>query len=397
MVFEGDKAVFQRQDGNIETRTEIVVSPEHSVEIRRITLNNHSEHERVMEVTSYFEPILARQGDDTAHPAFTNLFVKTEYIPEHEILVMTRRPRSKDQKQMWMAHAMIVEGDPIGVVQFESDRSKFIGRNRELGNPKAMDPDQPLSNTVGAVLDPIMSLRQRVGISPGQAAKLSYMVVVADTREEVINLAREYRSAAVITRAFELAWTHSQVEMRYLNISSAEVNLYQKMLSSIIYTNPSRRTLLKDIVNEEDQTRLWTYGISGDLPIATIRITNTEQLEMVRQMISIHEYWRLKGILVDLVILNDYGDSYEQPVQDRLREMLTTSHLRELQDKPGGVYLLQGNLMPDVDKNLLAYASRVVIDGELGSLASQIEGIIQMTSCRIQRSILVPNRSTREK
>lgn len=374
VVFEGDKAVFQRQDGNIETRTEIVVSPEHSVEIRRITLNNHSEHERVMEVTSYFEPILTRQGDDTAHPAFTNLFVKTEYIPEHEILVMTRRPRSKDQKQMWMAHTLVVEGDPIGVVQYESDRSKFIGRNRELRNPKAMDPDQPLSNTVGAVLDPIMSLRQRVGIGPGQAAKLSYMVVVADTREEVINLAREYRSAAVIARAFELAWTHSQVEMRYLNISSAEVSLYQKMLSSIIYTNPARRALLKDIVNEEDQTRLWTYGISGDLPIATIRITNTEQLEMVRQMLSIHEYWRLKGILVDLVILNDYGNSYEQPVQDRLREMLTVSHLRELQDKPGGVYLLPGNLMPDVDKNLLAFASRIVIDGELGSLASQIEG-----------------------
>ena len=149
-------------------------------------------------------------------------------------MLMTRRPRSKEQKRMWLAHTLVVEGSPIGTVQYETDRSKFIGRGRDISNPRAMDSDQPLSNTTGAVLDAIMSLRQRLSIDAGESAKLSYIVAVADSKEEAISLAREYQNAAVISRAFELAWTHSQVEMRYLNLTSSEVSLYQKMLSSII-------------------------------------------------------------------------------------------------------------------------------------------------------------------
>jgi cyclic beta-1,2-glucan synthetase len=371
--FEPDKAVFTRKDGNIETKTEVVISPEHNVEIRKVTLSNQSEHNRVMEVTSYFEPILAAQKDDTAHPAFVNLFVETEFVEDHCILLMTRRPRSKEQKRMWLAHTLVIEGEPIGALQYETDRAKFIGRGRQLNQPRAMDEDQPLSNTSGAVLDAIMSLRQRLSIDPGKTAKLSYILAIADTRDEAINLAKDYQNTSVISRAFELAWTHSQVEMRYLNISPSEINLYQKMLSSMIYTSSARRILLKSIGNQRGQSGLWIYGISGDLPIATIAVNAIHQLEMVRQMLSIHEYWRLKGIVTDLVILNEYGNSYEQPVQDRIREMLTISHLRELQDKPGGVYLLSGNLMSEEDKNLLFYSSRIVIHGENGSLASQIE------------------------
>lgn len=372
VIFEADKAVFNRRDGNIETKTEVVVSPEHNVEIRKLSLSNHSEHNRVLEITSYFEPILTMQEDDTAHPAFVNLFVETEYINDYDILLMTRRPRSKDQKQMWLAHTLVIDGDPIGAVQYETDRSKFIGRGRDLSQPKAMDTDQPLSNTTGAVLDSIMSLRQRVSLDPGTTARLSYIIAVAETRDSAINLAREYQNTAVISRAFELAWTHSQVEMRYLNISASELNLYQKMLSSIIYTSPVRSRILESIKNEKGQNSLWAYGISGDIPIATIRVNDIDQLESVKQILSIHEYWRLKGVLVDLVILNEYGNSYEQPVQDRIQEMLTISHVKELQNKPGGVFLLAGNLMPDEDKNLLLYASRIVVDGQQGSVASQI-------------------------
>ncbi|NLI60079.1 MAG: glycosyl transferase [Clostridiales bacterium] len=375
VVFEADKAIFSRKDGNIETKTEVVVSPEHNVEIRKISLSNHSKHNRVLEVTSYFEPILAFQQDDGAHPAFVNLFVETEFVEEHDILLMTRRPRRKEQKQMWLAHCLVTEGNAVSTIQYETDRAKFIGRGRNLSNPRAMDSDQPLSNTIGAVLDSIMSLRQRVSIDPGEAAKLSYVVAIADTRDEAISLARDYQNRAVISRAFELAWTHSQVEMRYLNISSSEVNLYQKLLSYIIYTSPTRRSILESVENNKGQSGLWTYGISGDLPIVTIRVSAIDQLEIVKQMISIHEYWRLKGIYVDLVILNEYGNSYEQPVQEGIRELLTISHLRELQDKPGGVYLLSVSLMSEEDVNLLVYASRIIIDGQRGSLASQIESL----------------------
>ncbi|HZJ82748.1 MAG TPA: glycosyl transferase family 36, partial [Clostridia bacterium] len=373
VAFEPDKATYTRRDGNIETKTEIVVSPEDSVEIRRLSISNHSQHNRVMEVTSYFEPILAGMEDDAAHPAFVNLFVETEYIPDNDILLMTRRPRSKDQGQVWLANTMVLEGDPIGPIQYETDRSKFVGRGRDLSSPKALDPDQPLSNTTGAVLDSIMSLRNRIGIDSGNTAKLAYIVAVASTREEAINLAKNYHNPGVITRAFELAWTHSQVEMRYLNISASEVNLYQMMLSSIIYSNPYRASLFQSLDNKENRQKLWSYGISGDLPIAIIEVSKIEHLEMVRQMLSIHEYWRLKGILVDLIILNQYGNSYEQPLQERIGEMLAISHVKDLQDRSGGVFQLSGSVMPEEDKILLAWASRVFISGDLGSIASQIK------------------------
>ncbi|NLJ41243.1 MAG: glycosyl transferase, partial [Clostridiales bacterium] len=373
VTFDADKAIFSRQDGNIETKTEVVVSPEHNVEIRKISLHNHSDHKRIMEVTSYFEPILIPQEDDSAHPAFSNLFVETEYIHEHDILIVTRRPRDENQKPLWLANALVVDGEAIGATQYETDRYKFIGRGRALDSPKAMDADQPLLNSTGSVLDPVMSLRCRVGINSGEEETISYIVAIAESKDAAINLAREYKNTAVISRAFELAWTHAQVEMRYLNITTSELNLYQQMLSSIIFTNPARGETLGSVENYRGQEELWTHGVSGDLPIVTVKVDELDQLETVKQMLSIHEYWRLKGVFTDLIILNEYGNSYEQPVQDRIQEMLTISHLRELQDRSGGVFLLAGSSMTEEDKTLIRYGSKLFIDGKSGSVASQIE------------------------
>jgi len=374
VIFEPDKATYIRKDGSIETKTEVVVSPEHNVEIRRLTLTNNSEYGRVLEITSYFEPIMISQQDDIAHPAFCNLFVQTEFIEEHKILLATRRIRDKRQKKIWVAHSLMLEGEGIGSIQYETSRVKFIGRGRDLDNPRAMDVEQPLSNTVGSVLDPIMSLRQRVGIRPGKSARISFIIAVADTRESAISLAREYQSPSVSARVFELAWTHSQVEMRYLNISNSDVNLYQKMASSIIFLSPLRRLYQEAIAkNTRGKSCLWTFGISGDLPIVVVEINRTEQLQIVRQMLSAHEYWRLKGLLVDLVIINEYGNSYEQPVEERLRELITISHARELENKPGGVFLLSSSVMSEEERNLLKTVARLYIYSDKGSIESQIK------------------------
>ncbi|NLX69821.1 MAG: glycosyl transferase [Clostridiales bacterium] len=374
VVFEPDHAVYLRQDGNIETLTEVAVSTEHNVEVRRISLTNQSQYGRVLEVTSYFEPVLSSLADDMAHRAFNNLFVETEFIPQYCALLVKRRPRSAEQKPIWLVHTFVLEGEAIGEPQYETDRSRFIGRGRNLEFPQVMEAEHPLSNTVGVVLDPIVSLRQRLSISPGKTARISFVVGVAESRDEAIVLAREYRDATVTARVFELAWTHSQVEMRYLNIASGQINLYQKLASHIIYSTPQRRNLEEFIrQNKKGQSGLWSYGISGDLPIVLLEVSKIEHMELVKQVLTAHEYWRLKGLNADLVLLNEYGTSYEQPVQERLQDLVMVSHARDLQNRPGGVYILQGSLMPDEDKTLLKAVARLVLRGDAGSIVSQLK------------------------
>ncbi|HHY81107.1 MAG TPA: glycosyl transferase, partial [Clostridiales bacterium] len=374
VIFEPDQVVYYRKDGNIETKTEIVVSPEFNGEVRSISLTNHSGSGRMMEVTSYFEVVLAPFAADLAHPAFSNLFVRTEFIAEWNTLLATRRPRESKQKALWLFHTVTTDGEAVGRIQYETDRSKFIGRGRNLRNPQVMEPEFPLSNTTGAVLDPIISIRIRVFVPAGKTVRVSYVTGVADSREAAIATARDYQNSNMPTRALELAWTHAQVEMRYLNITSGQANLFQAMASQIVYSQPPalwKQELLRN--NRKGQSALWSLGISGDLPIVVLRLSQMEHMEMAKQMLTAHEYFRMKGLQTDLVLLNEYGNSYEQPVQDRLQEMTAISHARDLMDKPGGVYIRQSANIPEEDLNLLFSAARLVLNGEDGSIADQLQ------------------------
>ena len=86
---------FRRSDFGIDTKTEIVISPEDDTELRRVRITNKTQTTKVLEVTSYAEIVMATQASDEAHPAFSNLFVQTEIVPEHNAIFSTRRPREK--------------------------------------------------------------------------------------------------------------------------------------------------------------------------------------------------------------------------------------------------------------------------------------------------------------
>lgn len=372
--FEPDRVLYHRRDGSIETKTEVVVSPEYNGEVRRLTLINHSESPRVLDITSYFEVILTSFASDDAHPAFSNLFVQTEFLPGPDALLASRRPRDKKQKSLWLMHVSSVEGESIGSVQYETDRVRFIGRGRDLEDPAALQLEYPLSDTAGNVLDPILSLRRRVHLQPGGTVRVSFFTAVADSREGAVALAWECAAPTASERAFELAWTHSQVELRYLNMTAGQANLYQTIASRILFSGPKNAQHADAVrANQKGQADLWAYGISGDLPILLIRVAALEELDLVKQMLTAHEYWRLKGLMVDLVLLNDYGTSYEQPVQERLRDLAAISHAREIQDKPGGVYVRQADVMPAEDIQLLTAAARLVLTGSGGPVLEQLQ------------------------
>jgi len=374
-VFSLDKAEFIRKDGSIGTHTEIAVSQEDNAEVRRIILTNHSQHSRTLEITSYCEVTLAPLNADIVHPTFSNLFIRTEYIDNPCCLIANRRPRSKGQKKPHLVQTVAVFGESIGTVQYETNRENFLGRGRDLEAPEAMDNETVLKNTVGAVLDPILSIRKRVKIKPGETVKIAYTTAVCETREEAIELAKKYKEFNNINRIFELSWTQTQVEINYLGIKSTQANLYQLMASKILFLNPNlreRETFIKNI--KKAQSALWPYGISGDLPIVLVLIRSDEDVDIIKQVLHAHEYWSIKGLKIDIVIVNIQNTIYLQPLQDSIRDIISSSHLRDKQNKPGGVFLHSKNTMALEDIDLLRAIARLLIDSEKGSLLQQING-----------------------
>ncbi len=376
VTYAEDHAEFSRRDGSIATGLTIVVSAEHDAEIRRVSLTNLGSQDREIELTSYAEIALAPQAADAAHPAFQNLFVQTEFASDIGALLATRRPRSRDEQPIWAAHVAAVEGETGGVIQYETDRARFLGRGRSVRSPVSVIDGRPLSNTVGPVLDPIFSLRCRVRLAPGATAHAIFSTVVAESREQVLDLADKYRESATFERAATLAWTQAQVQLHHLGIESDEAHLFQRLANRILYSDPSLRPSAGLLArNERGAPGLWAHGISGDLPIVLVRIDRAEDVDIVRQLLRAHEYWRLKLLDVDLVILNEEGASYAQDLQDSLATLVRTSQsilVHEAHPGHGGVYILPGDRLSTEDRTLLQAAARAVLLSHRGSLADQV-------------------------
>lgn len=374
--YSEERVEFSRRDGAITTGMTIVVSTEHDAEIRRVSLTNHGTGSREIEVTSYAEIVLGSQAADVAHPAFEKLFVQTEFVPEVNAILATRRPRSVGDREVWVAHVAAVEGAPPGVMQYESDRSRFLGRGRSVHSPVSVIDGRPLSNTVGAVLDPIFSLRCRVTIAPGATVHAVFSTVVADSREAVLDLVDGYRDSAAFERVATLAWTQARVQLRHLGIETDEAHLFQRLANRVLYSDPTLRpppALLEQ--NERGAPGLWAHGISGDLPIVVVRIDEAADIGIVRQLLRAHEYWRLKLLDVDLVIINEYGTSYTQDLQGALEGLVRASQstlLHGRHEPRVGVHILRGDQMSADDRTLLQAVARAVLLSRRGSLADQV-------------------------
>lgn len=373
--FTSGKARYIRKDGNIDTLTEIIVCASENAEIRSVTLTNHGSESCVMEITSYFELVLSPHSADIAHPAFGNLFIRTEFLPEHNCLIASRRPRSEKEKSVWVMNTMVLEGEGVGGLQYETDRMQFIGRGRNVSEPVALEPHKPLTNSVGPVLDPVISFRQMVRIEPGKSVKVSYATAVADSREAVMELAAKFKSPQVIKDEFSMAITKSRVEARYLNLDTEEIELYQEMISHILFIGPQQRNKRECVMNnKKGQSALWPYGISGDIPIILVVLDKSDDIDIVREILRAHEYWRLKKLAVDLVILNEEENSYTNPLNSLLMDILAESHAHDLVNKPGGVFVLKKSNMPPEDMDLICAVSRIVLKGDAGDLREQMKG-----------------------
>jgi cyclic beta-1,2-glucan synthetase len=356
------RVTLDRADGDIVTRTEVAVMSEDAADVRRITLSNTGDVAHVIELTSYAEVAMTTAGAANAHPAFSNLFVETEWHAWCTAVTATRRPRSASEERLWCVHVVDAGPHRVGTVTCETDRARFIGRGRSVRNPQALDAGGALSGTIGPVLDPIMALRSCVRVEPGHSVSVTFTTLVAASREAAFQLAGRYHEPHAAQRALEVAWSTSQGELQALEISSASVAVFQDLASQLLYRGTSFAPP-PDLVmrNRGSQARLWAYGISGDVPIVLATIGDMDGLPTLRELVLAHGFWRSHGIPADLVIVNTHPSAYRQELHDHITALLADSPAGPARPPSGGNVVRHREAFSESDFLMLSATARLTV------------------------------------
>ncbi|HWQ18918.1 MAG TPA: glucoamylase family protein [Methanotrichaceae archaeon] len=362
-AFQSASAEFWRRDSGIDTYYEVVVSPEDDIELRHLSITNRTSRQRTIELTSYVEAVLTSPAADIAHPAFGKLFIQTEVLEDQRAIICNRRPRSRKEETPWMVHLVNMDASEAGETSYETSRSKFTGRSRTLADPEAMHMSR-LSGSFGPALDPCAAIRCSVVIDPGETARVNFITGAAGSRDAALGLAAKYRDFRMAERISDLAWTHGQVVLQQLNASEAEIQRYERLASAVIYPSLTWRASFSIISsNRSGQSGLWAYGISGDLPIVLLKVSDQSGLDLVRQLLKAHAYWRMMGLSADLVIWNEDQGGYRQTLHDAIMGLISSSTEAGYLDRPGGVFARRADQMTDQGKILIqSVASAIITD-----------------------------------
>lgn len=371
VMFTEAKATYRRRRRRITTHLDCHVSPESDAVVRRLTIHNDGRFAKELSVTTYAELALARAGDDDAHPAFSKMFVHTEFVPSHGALLATRRQRSASDPQVWVGHVIHVERGALGTPSAETDRLRFLGRGRGVRTP-IMRGDGKTAGSTGFVLDPVLSLSQRVRVSAGRTVRLYIWTVVGQTRDDVLHLLDRHATRGAYERVAMLSWTESQIQLRHLGISAENAGAFQELAGHLVYPDLRLRAPEGDLTDRPTaQSGLWPMGISGDVPIVVARIDDPEDTGLVRELVAAHQFWRLKQFRSDLVILNDQATGYAQDLQYEVQNLADSITL-SLAGEKGTIHVLRSDQLSA--ENLLAIltAAEVVLKARHGDLTTHL-------------------------
>ena len=372
--FSAGSATFLRQDHEIETRTEIAVSPDDDVELRQVRITNLSQRSRILSGTSFAEIVLAPAATDAAHPAFSKLFVETEIDPALHAIFATRRPSTPDDPTLWFFHLALSSGSSASEATYETDRMRFIGRGRGTYDPEALRGNAPLPGSAGPVLDAVAAIRVPFTLAAGASLTIKWITGTASSREACAALATKYQDADLAQRILERSMTYRQATLQRLQASDADALLYERAAASILYADAALRAEACVIQqNRRGQSSLWGFGISGDLPVVLLQLTACEPLDLLRQVVQAHAYWRAYGIKTELAVISLQSGDHEPTLFEQLKQLIASGPGAECVGKPGGIFILDNSLLDDGDRILLQSVARAVFSDAAGTLAQQID------------------------
>lgn len=371
--FMPDKIEIQMTNGNIKTKMTTTIVPNEPVEIRRLTLENIGSTEETLEVSSFFEPVLSRKEQDYAHPAFNNLFLLANYNEEEKCLVIRRKKRDDNRNDIYLSVGLFTSAPTIGDLEYEIDKEKFMGRGN-ISVPDMVKNSVPFSKKIGLVTEPIVALKRIVKIKPEEKIDLNLIISVNENKEVSLNNLKTYKTDENIDNVLELSKAKVEAESRYLEIRGKDIELYQKILSYIIFDNPLKcENRIKLEKKNHKQSELWKYGISGDLPIILVKIKDVNDIYVVEEILKAYEFFRTKNIEVEIVILDEEKYSYENYVRDEIESSILNHHIGYLKNIKGGIFNLNKNEIDKQDIEILEFVSNIVIDSTKGGIANALK------------------------
>ncbi|MBK5201154.1 MAG: hypothetical protein JJE21_06440 [Spirochaetaceae bacterium] len=364
-IFSPHKAEYKRKDGDISSNTTISLTIFHDVEIRKVTLNNHGKTDKIIQLTSYLEVVGDSYLAELSHPAFNKLFIESEFLKEESIFLSKRRNQNTINKP-YLMH-MVKSGNKfVKEIEYENDRLKFIGHNNSLQNPDAMQRDS-LFNIAGFSKDPIMSIRVSVLVKAGGMASVSFITGVCKNRKHAIQVSDEFSDPYRIDDAIAQFGRQSEMELKYLEITKSQLKAYQDLVSPIYYPTRYYRGSANSIrKNLKNQSFLWKFGISGDVPILLLKVKSIDEVRIVKDVLKAYEYYRLNLIKIDLIILNESKSIYMDDLNDFLNELVSTLKIYDESIEKKSLFIINARQLIPAEINLLDTVAMVVFSEETG-------------------------------
>jgi cyclic beta-1,2-glucan synthetase len=373
--FSPDKDKIEQIDGNIKVKMAVTLDLNEPVEIRRLEIENIGDDLETLEITSFFEPVLSNKEEDYAHQAFNNLFLVYEYDKETNTIIVKRKNREKAKKEMYLAVHLYTRGEQIGETEFEIDREKFVGRGN-FKMPKAISQSTFLSSKIGLVTEPIIALKSVVKIKAKEKIYADLIISVNEEKDVAIKNLIKYETFENTSKSFELSKARCEAESRYLEIKGSQIELYQKMLSYILFQNPLKKAYMADLPKQIYYQRdLWKYGISGDSPIILVTIKDVNDMYVIKEVLKCFEYFNTKNIQIELVILNEEPHSYENYIKNEVEYCIASAQLTYKRNIKNGIFVLDKNDMKNEDINLIKFVASIIIDGHLGGIDTNINDL----------------------
>jgi len=373
VIFQSSAVEFHRRDHGIALSTEITVASADDLEIRVVTIRNDTARTRRLVFTSYAEVVLAPSVEHEQHPAFSKLFVESEYLPDFDALAFRRRSRTSDRHYPHLLHRVVYDTEAVTFLGAEGDRSRFVGRSRTIRNPAAIGGR--LSGTVGAGLDPIMSLQVGVEMSPHATERIAFVTLVSGSRESLLEYAERFDTLAALDWLREEAANEARWQAHRLKILPDQLPRFQRLLSLLMHPNQAHRCTPNQIAqNRLGQSRLWSFGISGDLPVLLLHLFAARDSEVLRELVRANQLWRSRGVAFDLVVLSISASSYASDDLEELRRILRELDTDEWLGRNGGVYLLRADQIAEEERSLLEVCARVILDASGQGLENALAG-----------------------
>ena len=366
VIFSPHQAEFTRKDGDFTSHTVVSLSPNHNIEIRKVTLTNHGKEASNLELTSYLEVVGDSHMAELSHPAFNKLFMESEFLEEQGIFLSKRRS-SNGKVNPYICHMVKTGAKQPKKMEYENDRLKFIGRNNTLRTPEAVVDSISFSNKSGFCNDPIMSIRVTIALEVGESASISFVTGVCHNKEEAIQIGEELSFVYRVDEMFEKFRLQKMIELKYLDITKTQLNAFQDLISPIFYPSCYYRGPNENIRrNFKNQTFLWKFGVSGDNPIMLLRIKSIKEAGLIGDVLKAYEYLRINRVKVDLILLSEAKHGYVQELDDLINDLTSSLRIYDSDSDRPSLFLLHAYQMIPAEVDLLYTIARIVFTEKTG-------------------------------